>query len=135
MSLFGRDEPTVPLSFHDALIASMRADLADQQKRYDALLEKFMALRVAGAVPEAPRLIAPCPPDCAEKAPHVHAPGLAAFREPDEMLSLIDAKAGGNLRMRGMMLRQLAADRANGVSDEDIRAGILNGVPGNGVPS
>lgn len=55
--------------------------------------------------------------------------------ERDEMKELINQQAGGDIRKRKMMLAQLAKDRADNVSDEDIEAAILNGVGSNGVPS
>lgn len=125
MSIFGSSEPTVLLSFHDAMVASMRADMAAERARYDALLDKFTALRMVGAV---------AAPGNAEWT-MTSVPSPVAAPPHDKMLALIDAKAGNNTRIRGMMLRQLAADRAANVSDEDIRAGIMNGVPGNGVPA
>lgn len=112
MSLFA---PTVPLAFHDASMAAERV-------RYAALLEKYHALKLAGAeVPSVPSPLAPATP--------------RLVTEPDEMRDLIDAKAGGNLQMRKMMLRQLATDRAGNVDEDTIRDAILNGVSSDGVPT
>ena len=108
MKLFA---PTVPLAFHEASMATERA-------RYEALLEKYQSLKLAGAVEVMTYPIVPRP-----------------VSEPDEMRDLIDAKAGGNLQMRKMMLRQLAIDRADRVDDDTIRAAILTGVSADGVPA
>lgn len=88
--------------------------------RYNDLLEKFTALRVAGAVPEPKRDAAPAP--------------LSAAK-PDELRALIDQQCGSDLRKRKLMLGQLAIDRAEGKDEETIRQDILNGVQAEGVPS
>lgn len=92
-------------------------DIAEQ--RYDALLEKFTALRVQGAVPETPVVV---------EYP-TRAPG-----PPDELRDLIHERCGGDLRKRGMMLRQLKQDRLDRVSEADIRRRIEEGVSSDGVP-
>ena len=110
MKLFA---PTVPLAFHESALAAERS-------RYEALLDKYQSLKLAGAVE--------VPAPLARTESH-------STPEPDEMRDLIDAKAGGNLQMRKMMLRQLAIDRADRVDDDTIRAAILTGVSADGVPA
>lgn len=107
----------------DIAHAEARQERSIADARYDALLEKYQALKVAGAV-EAPK-----PPAFVEAAT------VTQRLKDDPMLPLIANRSGGNLRLRAMMLRQLEADRAANVSDADIEAGILNGVPGSGVPA
>ena len=110
-------EPTIPLSFHDASMAAW-------QTRYDALLDKYQSLKLAGAV-EVPTPL-PGYPDAI----------VSRIQLPtDEMHDLIAAKAGSNIPMRKQMLRQLAQDRASGVDDDTLRQAILNGVTSDGVPS
>lgn len=97
-------------------LADLRSD--NLQRRYDDLLSKFMALRVQGAT--------------LEPEPPVYAPAPTAAY--DALRDLIDQRSNGNLRVRAMMLRQLAIDRAEGSSDEAIRVAIEQGVPSDGVP-
>lgn len=99
-------------------------DIAEQRydnllRRYDDLLEKFTALRVQGAVPEL--------------KPVEYA--VAQPVERDELRELIADRCGTDMRKRGMMLRQLAADRAAQVPDEQIRAAIEQGIQPDGVPA
>lgn len=54
---------------------------------------------------------------------------------PDALSLLIDERAGTDLRKRAMMLRQLRADRAANVDDEEIRQRIENGEESSGVPA
>jgi alkylhydroperoxidase/carboxymuconolactone decarboxylase family protein YurZ len=88
------------------------------EKRFDDLLAKYQSLKLAGAV----------------EVPSVDLPRAIVQRPADELRELIDAKAGTDLRRRKMMLRQLTADRAAGVNDDEIREAILNGIPSEGVP-
>lgn len=90
-----------------------------ERARYDVLMESYKALRERGAV-ELPK-----PP---ETPPYVPAP-------PDELKQLIAAKCGSDLKLRGLMLRQLEIDRAAGVKDHEIEQGILTGIPSDGVPA
>ena len=138
MSLFG-----VPHSEHQfallqrddarAMIAQLRADLAAsdaalvaERARYDALLQTVLAMKAKGAdvVPVANT-------GYTSHSPHVPAPQA----EPDELAALIDLQSGGDLRKRKMMLAQLKVDRAGGVSEDQIRASIVNGVQSDGVPT
>lgn len=116
----------------DVAHAEARQERSIADVRYDALLEKYQALKMAGAV-EVPKPL-DLPRDAAG---NVTINSLQPLYAPpaDEMRELIDAQCGGNYRRRAMMLRQLAADRAAKVSDDDIRAAILNGVPSDGVPA
>lgn len=82
-------------------------------------MDRYHLLKVAGAV-EVPKHVEP--------QPLVASP-------PDELRSLIHERCGQNYRMRGMMLRQLDADRANGVGEDDIRNAITNGISSDGIPA
>jgi hypothetical protein len=114
VSLFA---PTVPLAFHESAMAAERA-------RYDALLDKYQSLKMAGAA------------DVLRNEPCLPSPTAPLPRqESDDMLAMIDMIASGNLQMRKRMLRQLAFDRAAHVDEETIRNAIANGVSGNGVPA
>lgn len=97
--------------------ARRERDIADA--RYDALLEKFTALRVQGAVPE-PK------PEAESQA----LPTLAV----DSLKVLIGERCGNNVTLRKLMLRQLAIDRATGKSDDEIQKSIEQGVSSDGVP-
>lgn len=116
---------SLELTRQDVVAARLEArrerDIADV--RYDDLLAKFTALRVQGAV-EVPK--------GATVNDLVHDWSLI---KPDPAKEAIAAIAGGNLRMRQIMLRQLDADRAAGVSEEAILQRIADGVPSDGVPS
>lgn len=57
------------------------------------------------------------------------------IRKPDPLAILIDEVCGTNLRKRAMMLRQLSADRAAKIPDEQIEESIRNGIAVDGVPS
>lgn len=94
--------------------------LLDQQEaRYADLLAKYQALKLAGAV----------------EVPTPSTPVALPATEPDEMVELIHAKSGGNLRRRALMLRQLAQDRRDGIEEEQIQARIEHGIPSDGVPA
>ena len=108
------------IAMQDALAVEYRIQLKAADERYAQLLEQFTALRVQGAVPEPKPALEP-----------VAAPATPA----DELYALIDAKSGGNLRLRGLMLRQLELDRADGVDDDKIRESILHGIESSGVPA
>lgn len=103
----------------DARAAAAAELLASERRRYDSLLDKFTALRVAGAVPE---------PKAVEAAP---IGPLAA----DPLRALIHERAGSDYRLRAMMLRQLEADRRDGVDEDAITARIEMGVQADGVPT
>lgn len=107
---------------HAREVGAMRTDLDAERARHDHLLAQFTTLRLAGAVEVAP--------------PTVTTSSAATFHvEPDELKALIDVKSNGNLRLRKMMLRQLGADRSSGMSDDEIRTHIEQGVGGDGVPA
>lgn len=97
------------------------SSLQSERARNDALQERLLSLKTTGAV-EPPKdrewdgLVAPAP-------------------KQDELRDLIHAKCGKNYHLRGIMLRQLTQDRADGVKDEEIEARILAGVQSEGVPS
>lgn len=101
-----------------ALLAEARA--AAVEARYDVLLDKFTALRVAGAV--------------SEPAPIVPSTVHPTEARDDDLFELIDERAGDNPRVRRMMLRQLARDRRANIDEQTIRAAILAGVQMDGVP-
>lgn len=105
--------------------ARLANDIEQERKRYDALLEKFTALRVAGAIRE-PR------------------PGMELgmneellkmpVAKADELRDLIHERCGGDLRRRSLMLAQLKRDRLDGIDDDKIRERIETGVESAGVP-
>jgi hypothetical protein len=100
--------------------ASARREREMAAERYDALLEKFTALRIQGATPE-PKpqewdgLVAPAP-------------------KPDPMRDLIHERFGSDPRRLRMALAQLKVDRAAGVDADTIENAILNGYSPEGVP-
>ncbi len=102
---------SLQVSYFEKVVADLRAD-------YATLLDKFTALRVQGAVTDS----ADVPRGTLPEVP------------VDPLATLIDARCGNNLRLRALMLRQLAVDRAAGVNPDDIEAAIQNGYPGDGVP-
>ena len=104
----------------DALDAMRLHEL--ERRRYDELLQQFMALKVKGAevVPVAGGLVEPHVP---EKDPLAH------------LKAVIGEKCGRNYALRGAMLRQLSVDHAAGIPHEQIEAAILHGVPSDGVPA
>lgn len=115
----------------DARIVDLKAALAAAELRHDALLEKYHALRIEGSVMH-PSVPAGVSSDAVERA----ASAIIRAAEPDELKSLIHDLCGTDYRKRAMMLRQLAADRASGaISDDRLRALIVNGIQGDGVPS
>lgn len=109
---------------HTAKTLSTMLDNAAAQ--YNILLDKYHSLRVIGAV-EIPNVI--------PTARQLERLQVADNAEPDELRALIHERAGSDYRKRGMMLRQLTADRAAGVSDDKIRQQIERGIEGNGVPT
>jgi len=82
--------------------------LARADVRYDALLDKFTTLRLAGAV-EPVVYTAPVP------------------RPVDALEVLIGQESGGDVRKRAFMIKQLRKDRASGMSDDEIARRIING--------
>jgi hypothetical protein len=95
----------------------LRYLLTDVTSRYDALLEKFTALRLAGAVEPAPVIVPPAP------------------REPDALETLVAQQADGDVRKRALMIKQVRKDRASGVSDDEIAMRIIGGMSvTDGVP-
>jgi hypothetical protein len=105
---------------HERVMASVRADLATERDRYDALLEKFTALRVAGAI-EIPKV---------QPVPVID----GGYEKRDELKELIGEVCGSDYAKRKVMLRQVAVDRAAKMEDDVIRAAILAGVQTDGVP-
>lgn len=119
------------------IVGQLRADLAaseanvgewqrlheQERRRYDELLQTVLAMKAKGAevVPVATGVVTP--PETLQPA------------EPDELRALIGDLCGSDTRKRGMMLRQLAADRAAGVKDEDIEQSIRTGISSDGVPA
>jgi hypothetical protein len=98
--------------------------LGISERRYDTLLEKFTMLRMQGAaisVPEAVPQYAPA------SKPQAIDP------EEEELKALVADQAGPDLRKRAIMLRQLKRDRLDGVSVEEIRKQIEQGVVADGV--
>ena len=86
--------------------------------RYDALLEKYHALRLAGqAVPEP-------------------APAPLPERERDPIADVIGVVAGSNATLRRQLVAHARRKRAEGEDETDIVHGLLNweeddsGVPG-----
>lgn len=106
-------------AIHHALrlvIDRQTGELAAERERYDALLEKYHALKLAGAsTPE---------PTVAHDRP-----------TPDPLMQAITLRAAGNPQLRATMLRQLAEDRRNPLlSDMDIERRIQDGIAVDGVP-
>jgi hypothetical protein len=120
--------PWVSRAHHEEVIAAWRAAVEETRTpiretfaRFDALLEKYHALRLQGA--EAP----PPLPKISELPPRT-------VVDPDaELKGLIAEQAGPDLRKRAIMLRQLKRDRLDGVSVEEIRKQIEQGVQSDGV--
>lgn len=122
MILFGCD--------HRPLITQLRADLAaadaratSAEARLDSLAERYDALVRASLRPQG--VVVEAPPGSTPAAP---AP------EVDALKVLIHERAGANVKLRGLMLAQLAVDRAAKIPDDTIRESILSGVQDEGVP-
>lgn len=99
-------------SHADLLAERAASDAAriEADTRYNALLEKFTALRLAGAVvPE------PVP--------------LPIERKRDPCAEAIMAKAGRDTHLQQMMFEQLGKDRRAGKSDDAILVEIQTGEP------
>ena len=119
--------PFVSRVTHTLRVAELKADIAvadarldhaltgwkQADEKYAELLALYHALKVQGAT-------LPPPP--------------AVQRERDPLVELIHAKSGDNLRLRAMMLRQLATDRKANVPEAEIRHAIENGTPAEGLP-
>lgn len=95
-----------------------------ERAKNEALNERLLSLKMVGAV-EPPK----------QTISGLVAGVALAQAKPDELRDLIDSKSGGNLRKRGMMLKQLAQDRADGMDPEKIAQRIEQGVSSDGVPS
>lgn len=122
---------------HAPLIAQLRADLAAaeanadefkrlhemERRRYDELLQTTLALKVARAevVPVVGGVVEPAP--------------VLPPQPVDELKVLIHSLCVDDTRKRGMMLRQLAVDRAAGVPEEEIEQAIRTGVSSDGIPA
>lgn len=113
-------------AFLESSLAAANAALEAQRAKNEALNERLLSLKMTGAV-EPPK------PDPREWDGLV--PPAPRAAEADELKELIGVKCGTNLRQRALMLKQLAADRAAGVSDEVIRKQIEHGVQSDGIPS
>lgn len=101
-------------------IADARAAAVDAQ--YADLLEKYHGLKLAGAV----------------NAPPTTTAGAVLPTEPAELRdlkALIHDVCASDYAKRAMMLRQLGADIASGMSPDAIRDAILTGVQSDGVPA
>lgn len=109
-------------------ITELRAALALERQRYDALLDRFLN-GTAGTVSTAVATAPGWPVRVGTEA----APPFPAA-ESDELKALIDVRCGRDYRRRAMMLAQLATDRAAGIAPDQIKAAILNGVQSDGVP-
>lgn len=118
MSLFRRDHEAAALA--SAQIEFLQRQLVSERERYDALFEKYAQLRAGGAVPQPPKPVEPMP--------------ALVTNEPDELTTLIHARATST-KVRGIMLRQLAVDRANNRNEHDIQRDIENGYQSEGVPA
>lgn len=107
--------------YDDAIrqVGLMREREVEVQTSFTVLLDKFTALRLAGAAIE----------------PKPVGPQAQPAREPDELKELIHEKCGGDYRKRGMMLRQLSVDRSARVPETQIRQAIEQGVQSDGVPA
>lgn len=97
--------------------------LSAEKARNDGLQERLLSLKMTGAI-EAPR------PRFDPERPFIVQP-----TQQDELRDLIDQRSAGNLRIRGMMLKQLQQDRADGMQEDEIRQRILDGVQSEGLPS
>lgn len=108
------------IAYHEQAAGEWKQLCRIEVAKTAALQERLLSLKMTGAV-EVPKererdgLTAPAP-------------------KADELRDLIAAKAGTNLRLRGVMLRQLAQDRADGLSAEKIAQRIEQGVESAGVP-
>jgi len=105
-----------------ALIDRTLDHLSNERERYYDLLGKYHALKLQGAEPipvvtVTPRQLPPMEPEDAE------------------LTALVAEKAGDDLRKRAIMLRQLKRDRLDGVSVEEIRRQIEQGVRSEGIPA
>lgn len=89
--------------------SDLQTEIASWRIRYEALLDKYHALKLSGAsVPEpTPTLLIP------------------AF---DPVLAAITAKAGPDRKLRAMMSREAIQSRAAGVPDIEIIQAIEQGV-------
>lgn len=103
-------------------LAVAEARTAAAEAREQTWSDRYHLLKVAGPVEVQKPVDKPVDP----------APRQAV--EADPLKALIHAKAGDDSRKRGMMLRQLAVDRATGMNEDDIRSAIENGVSSDGVP-
>lgn len=90
---------------------SLRGAVERGSERYDALLDKYHALKVSGAtIPEPVRPV--------------------ERKEPDALVQTINVLSAGKPGLRAMMMKQLAQDRANPLLDDaDILQRIQSGMP------
>jgi hypothetical protein len=113
--------PWVPREALAALDAAWRTIHASDVERFNALLDKYHALKLQGAE---------APPPVVQVTPRQLQP---IEPEEEELKALVADHAGDDLRKRAIMLRQLKRDRLDGVSVEEIRRQIEQGVQGDGV--
>lgn len=113
--------PWVSRESYDMLIALHNAtaqDLTASFERFDALLEKYHALKLAGASVPEPKA-EPQPP-----------------KEPDPVTSAIIARAGKSQALRKHYYEFVNEQRKEGVPDDEIAHAILTGVDDDaGVPA
>lgn len=84
------------------------------RSRYDALLEKYHALKASGAAPELSPLTRP---------------------ERDPVIDAITYKAGTDSKLRSIMIQAAMAQRAADKSDEEIIKQIESGIADDeGIP-
>lgn len=110
--------PWVSREDFDAQTEQATSLLADERQRYDALLEKYHALRTSGAsVPE--------PKPEPRKAP-----------EPDAVTQAIIKKSGNSKLLRKHYAEYVANCRAGGIGEDEIAQSILVGeTDDGGVPA
>lgn len=104
--------PWVSREMYELAIGDCNAkyeSLRQSERRYDALLDKYHALRSAGASLPEPK---------SEPLP---------AKEPDIVTQAIIAKSRGNPALRKHYADYVREQRAMNVSDEDIAAGIIQG--------
>lgn len=95
----------VPRSVYDAVLQQ----LTDANARYEALLEKYHALRLQYGANPLPT-------------------GRLEARPPNPVVEAIVAKAGSDTLRRAHLSRFASEQRGLGVADAEIAAAITNGV-------
>jgi hypothetical protein len=96
---------------HTQVLIDAQAGALHQQDRlldlYESLLDKYHALVMGETVTAATPALAPVPLDAVTEAIH--------------------QKAGTDVRLRGIMAEQVARDRADGLTEDEIVRRIYNG--------